>query len=68
MPDCWRAGNLGVSTLDADLERKARHYRELARVVLDEAVRLELEKLANEYESAARPRQAPQAPRLDPAA
>jgi hypothetical protein len=54
--------------LNTDLERKARRYRELARLVLDEALRLELEKLASEYETAARLQAAQTAPRLDPAA
>jgi hypothetical protein len=54
--------------LHTDLARKARRYRELARLVLDEALRRELEKLAGEYETAAHLPPAPAAPRLDPAA
>ena len=52
--------------MNTDLERKARRYRELARLVPDEALRAEIEKLAGEYEKAAR--LPPIAPRLDPAA
>jgi hypothetical protein len=54
--------------LNTDLERKARRYRELACMVTDEALRVELEKLASEYEAAARLRPARTAPGLDPAA
>jgi hypothetical protein len=50
------------------LEQKARRYRELARLVLDDASRLAIEKLASEYETAARSRRAQKPPRLDPAA
>jgi hypothetical protein len=56
----------GEAPLNTDLERKARRYRELARMVPDEALRAEIEKLASEYERAARLPSA--APRLDPAA
>ena len=52
--------------MKTDLERKARRYRELARMVPDEVLRAEIEKLASEYERAAH--LPPVAPRLDPAA
>ena len=52
--------------MDNDLLRKARRCRELAREVLDETLRAELQKLAAEYETMASRR--PQAPPLDPAA
>jgi hypothetical protein len=62
------ARELGNAHLAVDLERKARRYRELAREVLDDLLRIELEKLASEYEAAAH-LPAPQAsPRPDPAA
>ena len=51
---CIPAEIFGGRTLDTNLERKAFRYRELAREVLDEALRVELEKLAGEYETAAR--------------
>ena len=56
----------GAEPLNTDLERKARRYRELARMVPDDALRAEIEKLASEYERAAR--LPPVLPRLDPAA
>jgi hypothetical protein len=40
--------------LNALLEQKARRYRDLARQVMDDASRNEIEKLASEYEMAAR--------------
>jgi hypothetical protein len=37
--------------LIVDFQQKARRYRDLAREVMDERSRIEIEKLANEYEA-----------------
>ena len=37
--------------MNANLEQKARRYRELAREVIDDTSRIEIEKLAREYEA-----------------